>query len=92
MQRAVEVTIMGQRVTLRSEDDEEYIRSVAEYVDEKMREASRSTAPRGKYTAAVLVALNIADDYHRLKDNHEAAASRIDRLVDRLSAALSEDD
>jgi len=91
MQKAVEVKILGQKITLRSGDEEEHIRRVAEYVDEKMQEVSKSTSPRGKYSVAMLVALNIADEYHRLKDNHDAVASRVDRLIDRLSTALSED-
>ena len=91
MQKAVEVKILGQKITLRSGDEEEHIRRVAEYVDEKMREVSRSTSPRGKYSVAMLVALNIADEYQRLKDDHDAVASRVDRLIDRLSTALSEE-
>ncbi len=91
MQKAVEVKILGQKITLRSDDEEGHIRKVAEYVDEKMHEVSKSTSPRGKYSVAMLVALNIADEYHRLKDNHDAVASRVDRLIDRLETALSED-
>ena len=91
MQKAVEVKILGQKVTLRSDDEEQHIRRVAEYVDEKMHEVSRSTGPRGKYSVAMLVALNIADEYHRLKDSHEVVASRVDRLIERLETALSEE-
>ena len=92
MQKAVEVKIMGQKVTLRSDDEEQYIRKVAEYVDGKMHEVSKSMSPRGKYTVAMLVALNIADEYHRLKDSHDAVTNRVDRLIERLATALSEDD
>ena len=92
MPKAVEVKLMGEKVTLRSDDEEQYIRRVAEYVDGKMREVSRSTVPRGKYTVAMLVALNIADEYHRLRDSHEAATSRFDRLIERLATALSGED
>ena len=92
MQRAVEVKILGQKVTLRSDDEEEYIRKVAEYVDEKMREVSKASAPRGKYTVAMLVALNIADEYHRLKENHDTVTSRVDRLIEWLESVLSEED
>ena len=92
MPRAVEVKIMGQKVTLRSDDDEQHIRRVAEYVDGKMHEASKSASPKGKYSVAMLVALNIADEYHRLKDSHEAVTDRVDRLIEKLTTVLSEDD
>ncbi len=91
MQKAVEVKIMGQKFTLRSDDDEQHIRRVAEYVDGKMHEVSKSTSPKGKYSVAVLVALNIADEYHRLKDGHESVANRVDRLIEKLTTVLSED-
>ena len=91
MPRAVDVQIMGQKVTLRSDDEEEYIRRVAEYVDGKMREVSGSMASKNKYSVAMLVALNIADEYHRLKEDCDAASTRMDRLLERLTTALSED-
>ena len=92
MQKAVEVKIMGQKVVLRSDDDEQYIRKVAEYVDGKMQEVSNATGSRGKYSVAVLAALNIADEYHRLKDNHDTVTTRVDQLLERLSTVLSDDE
>ncbi len=92
MEKAVEVKIMGQKVVLRSDDEEQYIRKVAEYVDGKMQEVSKSATSRGKYSVAMLAALNIADEYHRLKDNHDTVATRVDRLLERLTAVLSDDD
>lgn len=92
MPKAVQVRIMGQKFTLRSDDEEEHIRKVADYVDGKMHEVSQSTHPGGKYNMAMLVALNIADEYHRLKDDYDEAANRVDRLLERLATTLSEDD
>ena len=91
MPKAVDVQIMGQKVTLRSDDEEQYIRRVAEYVDGKMREVSKTAPPRSKYSVAMLVALNIADEYHRLKDDYDAVETRVDRLLERLTRALTED-
>ncbi len=91
MPRAVDVHILGQKITLRSDDEEEYIRRVAQYVDGKMREVGESMASMNKYSVAIFVALNIADEYHRLKEDCEAASTRMDRLLERLTAALSED-
>lgn len=92
MQKAVEVKIMGQKVVLRSDDEEQYIRKVAEYVDGKMQEVSNSTGSKGKYSVAMLAALNIADEYHRLKDNHDTVTARVDQLLERLTTVLSDDE
>lgn len=91
MQKAVDVKIMGQKFTLRSEDEEQYVQKVAAYVDGKMQEVTNSARPMGKYNIAMLVALNIADEYHRLKDAYDAVTGRVSRLSDRLSTTLNED-
>ena len=92
MQKAVEVKIMGQKVVLRSDDEEQYIRRVAEYVDGKMQEVSKSTNSKSKYSVAMLAALNIADEYHRLKDSHDMITTRVDQLIERLTTVSSDDD
>ncbi len=92
MQKAVEVKIMGQKVVLRSDDEEQYIQRVAEYVDNKMQEIGKSTNSKSKYSVAMLAALNIADEFHRLKDTHDTVTTRVDQLVERLTAVLSDDD
>ncbi len=92
MQKAVEVKIMGQKVVLRSDDEEQHILRVAEYVDDKMQEVGKSTNSKGKYSVAMLAALNIADEFHRLKDTQDTVTTRVDQLLERLTAALSDDD
>lgn len=91
MQKAVDVKIMGQKFTLRSDDEEQYVLKVAAYVDSKMTEVSNSAKPMGKYNVAMLVALNIADEYHRLKDAYDAVTGRVNRLSERLSTTLNDE-
>jgi cell division protein ZapA (FtsZ GTPase activity inhibitor) len=38
-----------------------------------------------------LAALNIADEYHRLKDMHETILSRLNQLSKKLSTTLTEE-
>ncbi len=91
MKKPVEVEIMGQNVTLRSEEDESYVRRVAGYVDEKMQEVVKNTRPIAKFNVAVMAALNIADEYHRLKDRYDTMINRLDLLSKRLSITLTEE-
>jgi cell division protein ZapA len=64
---------------------------VADYVDGKMQEVMRASKPVAKSNVAMLAALNIADEYHRLKDTHEAILTRLDQLAKKLSMTLSEE-
>ncbi len=91
MKRPVDVEIMGQKFTLRSEEEESYVREVAGYVDGKIQEVLKTTRPVAKFNVAMLAALNIADEYHRLKNKHEIVVDRLDHLSKRLSITLTEE-
>ena len=89
--KALDVEILGQKLTISSDADEGYMLKVAGYVDDKMQELLHTTKPVAKANVAVLAALNIADEYHRLKDSHEAMMSRLNQLSKKLSLSLTEE-
>jgi cell division protein ZapA len=91
MKKALNVEILGQKFTISSDAEEGYMLKVAGYVDGKMQELMQSTKPVAKSNVAMLAALNIADEYHRLKDTHEAILTRLDQLSRKLSMTLSEE-
>ena len=65
---------------------------VAGYVDGKMQEIMQSPKTVTKSNVAMLAALNIADEYHRLKDAHDAILTRLDQLSKKLSMRMTEED
>ncbi len=91
MTKPVEVEIMGQNITLRSEEEESYVRRVAGYVDGKMQEVVKTARPVAKFNVAMLAAMNIADEYHRLKERYDTMLDRMDDLSKRLSITLTEE-
>jgi cell division protein ZapA len=91
MKKALDVEILGQKFTISSDAEEGYMLKVADYVDGKMQELMRASKPVAKSNVAMLAALNIADEYHRLKDTHEAILTRLDQLSKKLSMTLTED-
>jgi cell division protein ZapA len=91
MKRALEVEILGQRFTISSDADETYMLEVAAYVDDKMQELLRSAKPLAKANIGMLEALNIADEYYRLKDAHETVLRRVNQLSKKVSVTLSEE-
>jgi len=91
MKKALDVEILGQKFTISSDAEEGYMLKVAGYVDGKMQELMQSPKPVVKSNVAMLAALNIADEYHRLKDAHEAILNRLDQLSKKLSMTLSEE-
>jgi len=91
MKKALDVTIMGQKFTISSDAEEGYMLKVADYVDVKMQELMRAPKASAKSNVAMLAALNIADEYHRLKDAHDAVMSKLDLLSKKLSMTMSEE-
>ena len=67
----VKVRIYGQDYTIAGDRDEETIRRIAGYVDEKMREVGRNFATNAQGSMAVLASVNIADEYFRAKEEIE---------------------
>ena len=67
----VKVRIYGQEYTIAGERDADAIREIADHVNEKMRELSRSFSTNGQGNLAVLTAINIADEYYEAKAETE---------------------
>lgn len=91
MKKALDVEILGQKFTISSDAEEGYMLKVAGYVDGKMQELMQASKPVAKTNVAMLAALNIADEFHRLKDNHEAVLNRLDQLSKKISTTLTEE-
>ena len=68
MSSVITVEIAGQRYPIRSALDERYVTELAAYVDQKMRAASDAAPASDMLGLAVLVALNIADEFFRERD------------------------
>ena len=77
MTPTIRVEIYNQTYNIRSDGDSEYITELAEFVDNRMREISSGTLTVDSLKVAILAALHIADELHRLKKTHEQADSQL---------------
>lgn len=96
MAGVVTVEIGGQRYPIRSGLEPAYVVELAAYVDRKLRAASESAQGSDMLGLAVLVALNIADEYFRARQQQSSAhgdlnerALRLERIVDDALAQVS---
>jgi len=90
MSSIVTVEIGGQRYPIRSVLDERYVAELAAYVDQKMRTASDSAPASDMLGLAVLVALNIADEYFRERDQQSVSSDDLHERATRLERILDE--
>lgn len=85
----VEVSILGQRMVLRSSDDPAHVERVAMLVQRRADElAAGGTAPVQKL--ALLTALNIADDYLRVLEESREFRRQVVRRSEALLRELDE--
>jgi cell division protein ZapA len=73
----IRVEIYNQTYNIRSDGDTEYIIQLADFVDSRMREISSGTLTVDSLKVAILAALHVADELHRLKHMHEQADSQL---------------
>ena len=67
MANKLSVTICGRKYTLVSDESPEYIQEMASYVDGKMKEVTEKNPTLGAATAALIAAVNIADEKRKVE-------------------------
>lgn len=68
--RRVDVTIDGRSFTIVGTETEEYIKSLANYVDKKIKNLSSKNDKLSQTMSATLAALHIADELHRANNKY----------------------
>ena len=92
MKQKITVSIAGQEYTMVAEEDETYVQRCAAVVDSQVREVMGG-ARLGLSDAAVLAAMNIADQFYREQDRSEDLRRQIKDGLDenaKLKMELSE--
>lgn len=89
MANRVVVTICGEDYTLVAEETAAYMQKVGSYVSEKMEEVLNSTRV-GRTDAAVLTAVNIADELFKAQTSAEQLRSQIKGYLDEAGKAQSQ--
>jgi len=87
--REIDLEIAGQRLHIRTDEDEAYMRRLAAFVEDQMREVGKGQQ-RGiaSMTIALLAALRIADEYHKVKEIGESLDNVLSQLADAVESCL----
>ena len=84
----VEVEILGQKYTLRSEATPEYVRELAAHVEQRAREIQGGSTSQDPVRLLALAALYIADELFRLRDEQASAEKDTGERLGALSRLL----
>ncbi len=81
------VTINNAEYRIVSEADEEYVRHVAYHVDKNMRELMSRDKRLSTSMAAVLTAVNVADEYMQAQSDNEKLRAQLLKYAEEAGAA-----
>lgn len=84
----VNVEILGQSLTVSSDNGDEWAQALATTVDERIKLIRANSRAVNTVSVAILAALKFADELERLRQDHQALIDRIEALNRRLSSAI----
>jgi cell division protein ZapA len=88
--KGVNVEIMGQQLTVASDGGDEWARTLASAVDDKIKAIRASGQTVNSTNLAILAALNFAEELERLRRDHAELLNHLRRLNRRLSEAIDD--
>ena len=83
VKKKVGVEVYGYSFNVKTDDGDE-VKAVANFVDEKMRDLAKNLDVTSTSRLAIMAAMNIAEDYYRLKSEHDELSKAIDQKSARL--------
>jgi cell division protein ZapA len=93
-ERDMKIEIYDQMYNVNGEQDEEYLKELAAYVDGKMRTIAESTHMVDSLKVAVLAALNIADEMFTMRQKQQEIEGplrkRVEKCVSLVEKALEQ--
>ena len=84
----LKVRIYGAEYAIRGQADTNYIKAVAEYVDQKMREIDQNVRVDSSLKIAILASLNIADELFRERAAKEHIRTQLEDKIKELSSLI----
>jgi cell division protein ZapA (FtsZ GTPase activity inhibitor) len=94
--RTIEVKILGQRYKVRSDEGEDYIKSLAQFVNEQILQVQRSSQTVATHNVAILAALHIADDLFKVREENglikKEVRDRIRKLLKVIRSSRGEEE
>ncbi len=95
MSKPIDIEIYGQRYTIKGEADEAYVRKLAAFVDEHMKQVGKGMKTATLSKLAVLAAINITHELfqaERLREHEEADVERrvlslLDTIEEQIPAS-----
>lgn len=92
MKKRYDIKILGQELTVVSDSEDDHVANVVRFVNDKMEEIMRSKDGLRTLDVAILAALNISEEFFKLKgvnqdlrEQFEHGSERLIQLIENVS-------
>jgi len=83
-----DVDILGQRLSVRGRGTPEYIHELADYLNGRIQTVREQARVFDPLRLSLLAGLHVVDELYRCREADAELVARVDRLAERLGAAL----
>ena len=81
----VQISIFGQEYSVKAPADPDYIKKIAEYLDDKMREIqSGFSTTQSSTRIAILAGMNITDELFSARQSDESDSTEVEEKISSL--------
>ncbi len=84
MKKRYEINVLGQELSVISDADDEQVAHVVRYVNERMEDIIRSSDGLRALDVAILAALNITEDFLKLKGVNQNLCDQLEHRSEKL--------
>ena len=84
MKNSYKITILGQELSVLSDSEDEQVANVVQFVNEKMEEVLHSGKGLKTLNVAILAALNISEEFLKLKEVNEGLCDQLESKAEKL--------
>lgn len=90
MKKRFHIKLLGQELSVLSDSADDHVARVVQYVNEKAGEIAKMNGDYSTLHVALLTALNIADEYIKIKLAEEDAYRQLETISDRLMKIIED--
>ncbi|MDO8462297.1 MAG: cell division protein ZapA [Deltaproteobacteria bacterium] len=90
MKRAVEITLLNQKFTVKTDADDGQVQRLTDYVEKKLSEMQGGSKTTPLLGVALLTCLNIAEEYFKLKESRSGTVVKAEKKIKDLIQLIEE--
>ena len=87
-QKVLEMEILGQKIAIKSDEDERYIKAVESFLNNKVAEVKTNSKAVSTLDLALLTALNVTGELIKTKETLETQEKRFEELTQLIDRRL----